>query len=99
MKARLEALRDHPLVGDVRGVGLMYGVELVADKPDQVPFDPKLQVGQLVLADCQKVGLIVRAIEDRIAFTPPLIITEAQIDEMCGLFHRGLDAAWAGLRG
>jgi len=99
MKAGLEALRDHPLVGDVRGVGLMYGVELVADKRTRVPFDPKLKVGQLVLVECQKVGLIVRAIEDRIAFTPPLIITEAQIDEMCGLFRRGLDAAWAGLRG
>jgi 4-aminobutyrate---pyruvate transaminase len=98
MKAGLEALRDHPLVGDVRGVGLMYGVELVADKRTRVPFDPKLKVGQLVLAECQKAGLIVRAIEDRIAFTPPLIITEAQVDEMCGLFRRGLDAAWAALR-
>ena len=99
MKAGLEALRDHPLVGDVRGVGLMYGVELVADKRTRVPFDPKLKVGQLVLVECQKVGLIVRAIEDRIAFTPPLIITEAEIDEMCSLFRRGLDAAWAALSG
>jgi 4-aminobutyrate---pyruvate transaminase len=98
MKAGLEALRDHPLVGDVRGVGLMYGVELVADKRTRAPFDPKLKVGQRVLAECQKVGLIVRAIEDRIAFTPPLIITEAQIDEMCGMFRRGLDAAWAALQ-
>ena len=99
MKAGLEALRDHPLVGDVRGIGLMYGVELVADKRTRAPFDPKLKVGQRVLAECQKVGLIVRAIEDRIAFTPPLIITEAQLDDMCGMFRRGLDAAWAALQG
>jgi 4-aminobutyrate--pyruvate transaminase len=97
MKAGLEALLDHPLVGDVRGVGLMYGVELVADKRTRAPFDPKLKVGQRVLEECQKAGLIVRAIEDRIAFTPPLIITAAQIDEMCGLFQRGLDAAWKAL--
>jgi 4-aminobutyrate--pyruvate transaminase len=97
MKAGLEALSDHPLVGDVRGVGLMYGVELVADKETKAPFDPKLKVGQRVLEECQKAGLIVRAIEDRIAFTPPLIITAAQIDEMCGLFREGLDAAWVAL--
>jgi 4-aminobutyrate---pyruvate transaminase len=98
MKGGLEALRDHPLVGDVRGVGLMFGVELVADKQTRAPFDPKLKVGQRVLEECQKAGLIVRAIEDRIAFTPPLIITAAQIDEMCSLFRQGLDSAWAALR-
>jgi 4-aminobutyrate--pyruvate transaminase len=99
MKAGLEALRDHPLVGDVRGVGMIFGVELVQDKKTRAPFDPKLKVGQRVLEECQKVGLIVRAIEDRIAFTPPLIITATQIDDMCEMFRKGLDAAWAGLKG
>jgi 4-aminobutyrate---pyruvate transaminase len=91
-------LRDHPLVGDVRGVGMIYGVELVQDKKTKAPFDPKLKVGQRLLEECQKVGLIVRAIEDRIAFTPPLIITATQIDDMCDMFRKGLDAAWAGLK-
>jgi 4-aminobutyrate--pyruvate transaminase len=43
-------------------------------------------------------GLIVRAIGDRIAFTPPLIMTAAEIQDMCGRFKAGLDAAWAELQ-
>jgi 4-aminobutyrate--pyruvate transaminase len=94
----LEQLREHPLVGDVRGVGLIAGVELVADKRSRRPFDPALKVGQRVADACQLEGLIVRAIGDRIAFTPPLIITAAEIDDMCARFRRGLDAVLAGLR-
>jgi 4-aminobutyrate---pyruvate transaminase len=87
----LGAFRDHPLVGDVRGVGLIAGVELMADKQVRAPFDPALKVGQRVADACQEEGLIVRAIGDRIAFTPPLIITKAEIAEMCALFRLGLD--------
>jgi 4-aminobutyrate--pyruvate transaminase len=93
--SQLDALRDHPFVGDVRGVGLIAGVELMADKRRRVPFDPALRVGQRVADACHAEGLIVRAIGDRIAFTPPLIITKPQIDEMCERFRRGLDAATA----
>jgi 4-aminobutyrate--pyruvate transaminase len=94
----LEALSDHPLVGNVRGVGLIAGVELMADKATRTPFAAEQKIGNLVMDKCQEYGLIVRAIGDRIAFTPPLIITEEQIGEMCGLFKRGLDAAWAEIR-
>jgi 4-aminobutyrate--pyruvate transaminase len=95
----LGAFRDHPLVGDVRGVGLIAGVELVEDKATRAPFAPARKVGLLVQQKCHEAGLIVRAIGDRIAFTPPLIITEAEIAEMCRRFGQGLDAAWAELRG
>jgi 4-aminobutyrate--pyruvate transaminase len=93
----LEAFRDHPLVGDVRGVGLIAGVELMADKRSRTPFDPALKIGQRVADACQEEGLIVRAIGDRIAFTPPLIITQAEIADMCTRFGRGLDAVAAAL--
>ncbi|MBL6454985.1 aminotransferase class III-fold pyridoxal phosphate-dependent enzyme [Belnapia sp. T6] len=95
----LGALRDHALVGDVRGVGLIAGVELVADKASKAPFPPAAKVGLLVQERCQAAGLIVRAIGDRIAFTPPLIITAEEIREMCGRFKAGLDAAWAEIEG
>ena len=94
----LGALRGHPLVGDVRGVGLIAGVELVADKATKAPFPAAAKVGLLVQDKCQEAGLIVRAIGDRIAFTPPLIITAAEIGEMCRRFQAGLDAAWAALQ-
>ncbi|HEY0420738.1 MAG TPA: aspartate aminotransferase family protein [Acetobacteraceae bacterium] len=96
--AGLKALEDHPLVGSARGVGLIAGVEVVADKRSRAPFAPERKAGALVMDKCQEFGLIVRAIGDRIAFTPPLIITEEQIGEMFTLFRRGLDAAWSELR-
>jgi 4-aminobutyrate--pyruvate transaminase len=91
----LGQFRDHPLVGDVRGVGLIAGVELMADKATRRPFDPALKMGQQVADACYAEGLIVRPIGDRIAFTPPLIITAAEIDDMCVRFGRGLDAVLA----
>jgi 4-aminobutyrate--pyruvate transaminase len=93
----LAAYADHPLVGDVRGVGLIAGVELVADKATRAPFPASAGVGQRVQAACEAAGLIVRAIGDRIAFTPPLIMDEAEIAAMCSRFGQGLDAAWRGM--
>ena len=90
----LAAYAGHPLVGDVRGVGLIAGVELVADKAARTPFPPGSEVGLRVQGACEAAGLIVRAIGDRIAFTPPLIIDAAEIGEMCRRFGQGLDAAW-----
>lgn len=89
----LGALRGHPLVGEVRGVGLIAGVEVVADPTTGAPFPPARRAGLAVQRRCEEAGLIVRAIGDRIAFTPPLIIDEAEIGEMCARFGRGLDAA------
>ncbi|WP_431301494.1 aminotransferase [Sediminicoccus sp. BL-A-41-H5] len=94
----LAAFRGHPLVGDVRGVGLIAGVELMADKTTRTPFDPARKVGVLVQQKCHEAGLVVRAIGDRIAFTPPLIMTEAEIALMCRRFGQGLDAAWMAMR-
>ncbi len=94
----LAAFRGHPLVGDVRGVGLIAGVELMADKTTRTPFDPARKIGILVQQKCHEAGLVVRAIGDRIAFTPPLIMTEAEIAEMCRRFGQGLDAAWMAMR-
>ncbi len=92
-QARLKALADHPLVGEARGMGLMGAVELVADKATKRPFPPKLYVGTRASALVQDEGLITRTIGDTLAICPPLIITEAEIDEMFDRFARGLDRA------
>ncbi len=95
----LEAFRGHPLVGDVRGVGLIAGVELMADKAARQPYPAAAGVGGRVQAACERHGLIVRAIGDRIAFTPPLILDHAEAAKLCARFGRGLDAAWAEMQG
>jgi L-2,4-diaminobutyrate transaminase len=87
------ALADHSLVGDVRGVGLIAGVELVADKAARRSFDPELRVGLRVAQHCMEDGLIVRPLPGGhvIALSPPLCITRAQVDQVVDGLARGLD--------
>lgn len=85
-----QALADRPLVGEVRGVGLMAGVELVAHKPGKRPFDPALKVGAYLTARAREYGLIVRALGDTVVCAPPLVVTEDEIDELGARFHRAL---------
>jgi 4-aminobutyrate--pyruvate transaminase len=78
-------------VGDVRGRGLLAGVELMRNAEMRIPFDPALKVGPLCTRIAEEQGLIVRAIGDTIAFCPPLVISEAEIDEMLRRFRLALD--------
>ena len=94
----LAAFAGHPLVGDVRGVGLFCGVELMQDRKARTPWPAERKVGTLVQDLALKHGLIVRAIGDRIAFTPPLIITKDEIAEMCRRFGLALDEAQAAMK-
>jgi 4-aminobutyrate--pyruvate transaminase len=87
----LRSFSDHPLVGEARGVGLMGAAELVADKGTKRPFDPAKKVGLHCATRAEEHGLIVRALVDSVAFCPPLIITEPEIDEMFNRFSRALD--------
>ena len=90
-QSRLAALAEHPLVGDARGVGLLGGAELIADKARRKRFPAELAIGAHCANRAQQHGLIVRALGDTIAFCPPLIITEPQIDELFTKFERALD--------
>ncbi|HEY8288330.1 MAG TPA: aminotransferase [Acetobacteraceae bacterium] len=99
MQQALAALSDHPLVGEVRGIGLLTGVELVADKATRAQYDPARKVGPTVERHARKHGLIMRFVGDRIAFSPPLIITEAEIDDVAARTRKALDDTWAEIRG
>ena len=93
-QSRLNALASHELVGEARGVGLIGGVELVADKATKKAFDPKQGVAAMASRMCQDEGLIVRAIaSETLAMCPPLIITADEINEMFDRLERGLDRA------
>jgi len=92
LQRKLAEFESHPLVGEVRGRGLLGAVELVANKDRRQSFKDG-SVGAFCLKSCQDNGLIIRAVAgNSIAFCPPLIITHAQIDEMLDMFSRALDA-------
>ncbi|MEM7077715.1 MAG: aminotransferase [Pseudomonadota bacterium] len=91
MQERLRGFADHPLVGEARGAGLIGALELVAGKEPRQAFRASDGVGAVCSAACQEEGLIVRNMGDSIAFCPPLIIDDKQIDEVFAKFSRGLD--------
>ena len=72
-------------------MGLVGVAELVADKATKRPFDPAAKVGAYLTGRAEEHGLILRALGDRVAFSPPLIIDEAEIGEMLARFGRALD--------
>lgn len=92
MQSRLREFANHPLVGEVRGVGLIGAVELVACKNSGTAFADG-RVGAFAQRSCQDNGLLLRTVAgSSVAFCPPLIITEAQIDEMIDKFSLALEA-------
>jgi 4-aminobutyrate--pyruvate transaminase len=91
-QARLAALGAHPLVGEARGLGLIGGVELVADKTTKRSFAAEHAVGARAVAFAEAEGLIVRSvIGDVITLCPPLIISAAEIDALFDRLARALD--------
>ena len=84
-QSRMEALADHPLVGESRYSGLVGGIELVADKTSKRSFKPSLGIGGKVTTALERQGAILRALGDTVALCPPMII---QPDELNALFDR-----------
>jgi 4-aminobutyrate--pyruvate transaminase len=96
LQAGLRRLAEHPLVGEARGVGLIGALELVKDKKTRASFDPKPSLGAFVVKRAQAHGAILRNMAgDVIAFSPPLIISEREIDELLEKTARALDEALA----
>jgi len=81
----------------VRGEGLMFGVELVANPATKAAFDPALKVGSAFDAQALENGLIIRAMGDTIGLCPPLIIKPHEVDEMLHLFAQTLKTVEAKL--
>jgi len=92
-QASLKALATHPLVGEARGVGMVGAVEIVADKATKAAFAPAGRGGAVVLRLAHEEGLIARQMGDAIALSPPLVITESEVDDMFARLSRALDKA------
>jgi L-2,4-diaminobutyrate transaminase len=99
LKCLHDALDDHPIVGEVRGIGLLAALEFAADKPAKAPFDPALKVGPKVAAAALEEGMIARAMPhgDILGFAPPLVVTRADIDRIVGMTRRAVDRVHASL--
>ena len=92
MQARLQDLVDHPMVGEVRGRGLLGAVELVHDKETKAPFEAPGKLGALVNADLTERGVISRNMMDAMALCPPLISTTEDIDLVIDRMGASIDA-------
>ncbi|MER9754061.1 aspartate aminotransferase family protein [Mesorhizobium sp. M0166] len=87
LKSLKAAFEQNPIVGEVRGVGMMAAVEFVADRETKEAFDPTLKVGVRISQAARDRNLIARAMPhgDILGFAPPLVMTESEIDEMVSI--------------
>jgi L-2,4-diaminobutyrate transaminase len=86
------AIGDHRAVGDIRGKGLMIGIELVKDRATKEAFPMADRTGRQVLKAAAKRGLITRALGDTLVFAPPLVINRAEADELVEKFADAVEA-------
>lgn len=96
---QMQTLRSCPLVGDVRGVGMMAAVEMrIAAKDSDELLEKDYAVGALVDQHCHEFGLLVRPLINVCVLSPPLIITRDQVDDLVEALRKGLDKALEELR-
>jgi 4-aminobutyrate--pyruvate transaminase len=99
MQQRLKDLGEHSLVGEARGIGLIGAIELIADKAARKNFDPSRKAGPKLVKIAEENGLIARSmVMDSIGFSPPLIITKNEVNEMFDRVAKSLDELAVQLR-
>tara|TARA_B110000503_G_scaffold142919_1_gene241633 strand:+ start:11564 stop:12940 length:1377 start_codon:yes stop_codon:yes gene_type:complete len=91
LQQRLAELLDHPLVGQVRGIGLMAAVELVQDKESHTNYPKEVGIGGICRDYALANGLVMRAVGDSMIMCPPLIISKLEIDELIEIIKKSLD--------
>lgn len=87
----LKVYADHPLVGEVRGCGLMAAVEIVRDKKTKESFPAAANIGLYIERRCQEHGAILRSLGDALTAAPPLTISAAEVKELNGIIGVALD--------
>lgn len=87
-----EALADHPHVGEVRGLGMMCGVELVKDKATKEMFDASDGIGAKVHAETVKRGMFSRVRGDCYCVAPPIVTSESTIDDIASILGDSVEA-------
>jgi 4-aminobutyrate--pyruvate transaminase len=87
----LRSLADHPLVGEVRGIGLIAGLEIVRDKRTKEGFDPAARIPLYLEERCAAHGVLLRAIATTLAISPPLIVSVSELREIVRVIGVALD--------
>ena len=98
LQKSLRSLEDHPLVGEVRGLGMLGAIELVKDKATRARHEGQ-GAGMICRQFCFDNGLIMRAVGDTMIIAPPLVITPAEIDELVSKARKCLDLTLEALHG
>ncbi|RMH59579.1 MAG: adenosylmethionine--8-amino-7-oxononanoate transaminase [Candidatus Hydrogenedentota bacterium] len=91
VREELAPLEDNPIVGEVRGRGLMMGIELVREKRTREPFPPEYRAGHRVTLEARKRGLIIRPLGNVVVLMPPLSSTEEELARMCGIIRESIE--------
>ncbi|MGH7120321.1 MAG: aspartate aminotransferase family protein [Acetobacteraceae bacterium] len=98
LRANLEAMAQrHSIIGDVRGAGLLQGIALVREKASKEAFPPGVRPGKAIEREAEARGLLLRCANDFVAFAPPLVVSDDDIDQMTGLLDECLRAVTAEL--
>ena len=96
---QLRTLAENPLVGNVRGTGLMAAVEMtIQGRDEEELLEKDYAIGEMVDSHCQRLGLLVRPFINICIISPPLIITRAQVDELVTALREGLRLTLEDLR-
>jgi adenosylmethionine-8-amino-7-oxononanoate aminotransferase len=94
LRGRLDSMFDRfAMIGEVRGAGLLQGMEFVADRATRRAFAPAVKPGKVVERLAKDRGMILRSANDFVAFAPPLIVSRSEIDAMCDVLEESLAAA------
>lgn len=88
-----ENFDNHPMVGEIRGQGLIGAIELVADKNPMTPFDPSEKIGPRTAKRSMDLGVITRALPaaDTLSFSPPFVVTDDELEVMVTTVRNAVD--------
>ncbi|CAM8940781.1 unnamed protein product [Rhodiola kirilowii] len=91
----LKAYADSPIIGEIRGTGLIMGTEFADNKSPNEPFPAEWGVGAIFGAECEKRGMLVRIAGDNIMLCPPFIMTHEELDMLIDIYGKALKATEA----
>ena len=93
LRGKLEELYQYPIVGDIRGIGMLWAIELMADRQSRQKLDPSKAVGNFIRQWCWDNGLILRNNGDILVIAPALVMSRDEIDFMLNNINEAIKAA------